>query len=165
MPNVFVVNELFEAVAEPTIDPARPTFVLEYPAAISPLTRPLPDNPALGARWDLFIEGMEIGTAYTELNDPDVQIEKFRQQLAGPGAIATVITLTAHHSGSSNLIAVLIAIAAASLALILTLSVADRLTKRLPTQSMRVIIRFMGLIILTVGARFVLAGFHAYRPV
>jgi len=84
--------------------------------------------------------------------------------VAGPGAIATVITLTAHGSGSTNLVAVLIAIAAASFALLFTLSIADRLTKRLPARTMRIITRFMGLIILTVGAQFVLAGFHAYRP-
>jgi len=81
--DVFVVNELFEEVAERTIDPAKPTFVLDYPSALSPLTRPLADNPELAGRWDLFIGGMEIGPAYTELNDPDVQAEKFREQLAG----------------------------------------------------------------------------------
>lgn len=81
--DAFVVNELFEAVAEPTIDPAKPTFVTNYPAAISPLTRPLPDNLDLAGRWDLFIAGMEIGTSYTELNDPDTQAARFREQLAG----------------------------------------------------------------------------------
>ena len=81
--DAFVVNELFEAVAEPTIDPARPTFVTDYPAAISPLTRPRRDDPALADRWDLFIGSMEIGTAYTELNDPDAQTARFREQLAG----------------------------------------------------------------------------------
>ncbi|MEM1166380.1 MAG: lysine--tRNA ligase [Planctomycetota bacterium] len=81
--DVLVVNELFEEVAEPAIDPARPTFVFDYPAALSPLTRPKRDRPELAERWDLFIGGMEIGPAYTELNDPDVQAAKFREQLAG----------------------------------------------------------------------------------
>jgi lysyl-tRNA synthetase class 2 len=85
--DIFLVNELFEAVAEPTIDPARPTFVLDYPASLSPLTRPKPgteqDPVPLADRWDLFIGGMEIGPAYTELNDPDVQAQKFREQLSG----------------------------------------------------------------------------------
>jgi len=81
--DALVVNELFEAVAEPTIDPARPTFVTDYPAAISPLTRALTDDPTLAGRWDLFIGGMEIGTAYTELNDPDAQVARFTEQLAG----------------------------------------------------------------------------------
>lgn len=81
--DVFIINALFEEFAEPTIDPARPTFVTKYPSAISPLTRPDPANPDLADRWDLFIAGMEIGPAYTELNDPDIQEAKFREQLAG----------------------------------------------------------------------------------
>jgi lysyl-tRNA synthetase class 2 len=78
-----LVNELFERKAEALIDPCRPTFVLDYPSAVSPLTRPSRANPAIAERWDLFIAGMEIGPAYTELNDPDVQLAKFTQQLAG----------------------------------------------------------------------------------
>lgn len=81
MDDWLVVNELFEATAEKGL--IQPTFVLDYPSAISPLTRPKPDNPAWCERWDLFIGEMEIGPAYTELNDPDIQAEKFRQQLAG----------------------------------------------------------------------------------
>ena len=81
--DVLIINELFEEVAEPTLDPARPTFVMEYPAAISPLTRAKRDDPTVAERWDLFIGGMEIGPAYTELNDPDIQAERFREQLAG----------------------------------------------------------------------------------
>ena len=83
MDHWFAVNELFEAVAEPLIDPSRPTFVTGYPAAVSPLTRPDPDDPDLAERWDVFVAGMEVGPAYTELNDPDVQLAKFTEQLAG----------------------------------------------------------------------------------
>lgn len=79
----FVVNTIFEAVAEPLLDPARPTFVTHYPSAISPLTRPDPEDPTLASRWDLFVAGMEIGPAYTELNDPDIQRAKFTEQLDG----------------------------------------------------------------------------------
>ncbi|MCH2162758.1 MAG: lysine--tRNA ligase, partial [Phycisphaerales bacterium] len=78
-----VVNEVFEACAEPLLDPQRPTFVTGYPAAISPLTRPNPEDPTLSERWDVFIGGMEIGPAYTELNDPDIQLAKFSEQLHG----------------------------------------------------------------------------------
>lgn len=85
--DILIINELFENVAEALIDPAKPTFVLDYPAAMSPLTRPkadtLNDPIPLAERWDLFIGGMEIGPAYTELNDPDIQEAKFREQLAG----------------------------------------------------------------------------------
>jgi lysyl-tRNA synthetase class 2 len=78
-----VVNEVFEEAAEPLIDPCRPTFVTDYPSAISPLTRPSRRDPALCERWDIFIGGMEIGPAYTELNDPDIQLAKFTEQLKG----------------------------------------------------------------------------------
>ncbi len=78
-----LVNELFERCAEALIDPLRPTFVLDYPSATSPLTRPSRSNPDIAERWDLFIGGMEIGPAYTELNDPDIQLAKFTDQLKG----------------------------------------------------------------------------------
>jgi lysyl-tRNA synthetase class 2 len=78
-----LVNELFEEFAEKSIDPARPTFITDYPAAISPLTRPSPTNPRFAERADLFIGHMEIAPHYTELNDPDVQLAKFTEQLGG----------------------------------------------------------------------------------
>ena len=78
-----VVNEVFEECAEPLIDPCRPTFVTDYPSAVSPLTRPSRTDPALCERWDIFIGGMEVGPAYTELNDPDIQLAKFTEQLKG----------------------------------------------------------------------------------
>lgn len=81
--DLWIANELFEDVAEPTLDPARPTWVMRYPAALSPLTRPCTDDPAFADRSDLFIAGMEVGPHYTELNDPDIQSAKFREQLAG----------------------------------------------------------------------------------
>ena len=88
--DIFVINELFEEVAEHLIDPSKPTFVMDYPASLSPLTRPKPgtenDAVPLADRWDIFIGGMEIGPAYTELNDPDIQEAKFREQLAGVDA-------------------------------------------------------------------------------
>ncbi len=86
MDDILVVNELFEDKehgGEARLDHARPTFITDYPAAISPLTRPKRDNPVLADRADLFIAGMEIAPHYTELNDPDVQEAKFREQLRG----------------------------------------------------------------------------------
>lgn len=62
---------------------AGPVFVLDYPASICPLTKRKQDNPKIAERFELFIEGMEIGNAYTELNDPDLQEQLFRTQLAG----------------------------------------------------------------------------------
>ncbi|MEM8758601.1 MAG: lysine--tRNA ligase [Planctomycetota bacterium] len=81
--DVWVVNELFEEVAEATIDPSVPTWVMDYPSALSPLTRPKHNDDSIAERADLFIAGMEIGPHYTELNDPDIQLAKFREQLAG----------------------------------------------------------------------------------
>jgi len=78
-----LVDLLFEQHAEKLIDRAKPTFITDYPSAISPLTRPNRASPHLADRWDLFIAGMEIGPAYTELNDPDIQLAKFTEQLAG----------------------------------------------------------------------------------
>jgi lysyl-tRNA synthetase class 2 len=83
---VLLVNTLFEEAAEPSLDPAKPTFITEYPAAISPLTRPNRRNPEIADRADLFIGHMELAPMYTELNDPDVQEAKFREQLAGADA-------------------------------------------------------------------------------
>jgi lysyl-tRNA synthetase class 2 len=80
---VLLVNTLFEELAEHSLDPARPTFITEYPAAISPLTRPNRNNPEIADRADLFIAHMELAPMYTELNDPDIQESKFREQLAG----------------------------------------------------------------------------------
>ena len=56
---------------------------MDYPAALSPLTRPKEDEPDIAERWDLIIGGMELGPAYTELNDPRLQEKKFLQQLEG----------------------------------------------------------------------------------
>jgi lysyl-tRNA synthetase class 2 len=75
-------NELFEKVAEPLIDPNIPTFVYGYPSAISPLTK-ASVCPYIAERADLFIGGMEIGTIYTEQNDPQAQYDVFTKQLAG----------------------------------------------------------------------------------
>jgi lysyl-tRNA synthetase class 2 len=60
-----------------------PIFVLDYPASICPLTKRKTVNPAVAERFELFIQGMEVANAYTELNDPDLQEQLFRTQLAG----------------------------------------------------------------------------------
>jgi lysyl-tRNA synthetase class 2 len=60
-----------------------PIFVVDYPASICPLTKRCSDRPHIAERFELFIRGMEIANAYTELNDPDLQEELFRTQLEG----------------------------------------------------------------------------------
>ena len=76
-----VKSEVFEERVEDRL--AGPIFVMDYPASICPLTKRRADNPAVAERFELFIQGMEIANAYTELNDPDLQEQLFRTQLAG----------------------------------------------------------------------------------
>lgn len=81
----------FEYLAEPflaedyrTSDGSKslPVFVTEYPIEICPLARPCGYNPAVCDRYELFIEGRELCNAFQELNDPDEQARKFKEQLA-----------------------------------------------------------------------------------
>jgi lysyl-tRNA synthetase class 2 len=76
-----VTSGLFEAVVEDRL--TGPIFVLDYPAAICPLTKRKASNPAVAERFELFVHGVELANAYTELNDPHLQEELFRNQLAG----------------------------------------------------------------------------------
>lgn len=79
-----VKNELFEEKVEDRLH--GPIFVLDYPASICPLTKRRAGHPEIAERFELFVCGMELANAYTELNDPDLQEELFRTQLAGQAA-------------------------------------------------------------------------------
>jgi len=87
--NAVVINDVFEETVEPRL--IQPTFVYDYPAAICPLTRRDPQNPEIAQRFEAFVCGMELGNAYTELNDPIVQEENFRRQLAGQGETMAIM--------------------------------------------------------------------------
>jgi len=76
-----VVNEVFEATVEDKL--VNPTFVIDYPAPICPLTKPMPTDPSLALRFELFVATMEMANAYSELNDPTIQEQNLRRQLAG----------------------------------------------------------------------------------
>jgi lysyl-tRNA synthetase class 2 len=76
-----VTSELFEKVVENRL--AGPLFVIDYPAAICPLTKRKVSDPAVAERFELFVSGIELANAYTELNDPLLQEQLFRSQLAG----------------------------------------------------------------------------------
>jgi lysyl-tRNA synthetase class 2 len=76
-----IKNDLFEEKVEDQL--TGPVFVMDYPASICPLTKRKADDPSIAERFELFVGGMEIANAYTELNDPDLQEELFRSQLAG----------------------------------------------------------------------------------
>ena len=69
---------MFEETAE--ADLWDPTFIIDYPAEISPLARSSDANPEITERFELFIVGREIANAFSELNDPEVQAERFMQQ-------------------------------------------------------------------------------------
>ena len=59
-----------------------PVFITDHPTDVSPLAKQRPDDPRFTERFELYIAGMEIANAFSELNDPDVQAERFRQQVA-----------------------------------------------------------------------------------
>jgi lysyl-tRNA synthetase, class II len=76
-----LVSTLFEHLVEHQLK--GPVFVTDYPAAICPLTKRKTSNPAVAERFELYVHGMELANAYTELNDPLLQDELFHKQLAG----------------------------------------------------------------------------------
>jgi lysyl-tRNA synthetase class 2 len=76
-----LVQELFEDLVEKKL--VGPVFVYDYPASLCPLTKRKRDNPAIAERFELYVHGMELANAYTELNDPITQEQTFTQQLAG----------------------------------------------------------------------------------
>lgn len=78
-----LISEIFEAVAEEKL--IQPTFVTEHPLEISPLAKKDPANPNFTQRFELFICGHEYANAFTELNDPVDQAERFRAQVEAKG--------------------------------------------------------------------------------
>ncbi len=73
-----LVDDLFSAHVEPKL--IQPTFVTDYPLEISPLAKRSTDDPRLVERFESFLTGMEIGNAFSELNDPDDQRERLEGQ-------------------------------------------------------------------------------------
>jgi len=71
--------EIFEKGVEDELD--KPTFIIGYPKDVSPLSRTQDDNPGYVDRFELFIGGKEIANGFSELNDPDEQAERFKQQV------------------------------------------------------------------------------------
>ncbi len=74
----YLLMTLFEETVEEKL--VQPTFIHEYPVAVSPLAKQCPGDPRFTERFELYMGGMEIANAFTELNDPAVQLERFRQQ-------------------------------------------------------------------------------------
>ena len=74
------IAALFEAVAEEHL--IQPTILYDFPVAISPLSKNKPDEPDWVERFEVFVGGLEIGNAFSELNDPEEQRRRFEQQLS-----------------------------------------------------------------------------------
>jgi lysyl-tRNA synthetase class 2 len=70
---------LFELIVERVL--IQPTFIIDYPKSISPLSKASPENPNIAERFELFINGMECANGFSELNDPVEQYERFVDQM------------------------------------------------------------------------------------
>jgi lysyl-tRNA synthetase class 2 len=75
-----ILTKIFDQMVEPRL--VQPTFIIGYPIEISPLSRRNDKNPEIADRFELFIGGKEIANAFTELNDPDDQRERFLEQVS-----------------------------------------------------------------------------------
>jgi lysyl-tRNA synthetase class 2 len=75
-----LLMELFEVLGEARC--IQPTFITDFPAELSPLAKARPEDPRYVQRFELYIAGMEVANAYTELNDPREQRRRFEAQVA-----------------------------------------------------------------------------------
>jgi len=75
-----LVDHAFSHFVEPTL--VQPTIVHDYPVELSPFARATDDDPGLTERFEYFVGGMELGNAFTELNDAEEQAQRFAQQAA-----------------------------------------------------------------------------------
>ena len=78
MPRPKLLDEVFKHLVEPHL--IQPTFVLDHPLSLSPLARRHRENPELAERFELYVNGVELANAFSELNDPDDQLVRFEEQ-------------------------------------------------------------------------------------
>jgi lysyl-tRNA synthetase class 2 len=74
-----LIAHMFEAIAEEHL--IQPTIIYEFPVAVSPLSKQKPDEPDWVERFEFYIGGFELGNAFSELNDPEEQFRRFKEQL------------------------------------------------------------------------------------
>ncbi len=82
LPEATTTSKLIDKLTEIYIEPLcwNPTFIINHPVIMSPLAKWHRDDPRLTERFELFVAGMELCNAYTELNDPTIQLERFKEQ-------------------------------------------------------------------------------------
>jgi lysyl-tRNA synthetase class 2 len=80
-----LVDHALSHFVEPEL--IQPTILHDYPVELSPFARATDDDPSIVERFEYFVGGMELGNAFTELNDPDEQTERFAQQAAEAGGV------------------------------------------------------------------------------
>ncbi len=78
-----LVDHALSSFVEPSL--IEPTILHDYPLELSPFARPTEDDPSIVERFEYFVGGMELGNAFTEINDPDEQAARFEQQAAEAG--------------------------------------------------------------------------------
>jgi len=79
-----IANKIFEKTVEPKLE--KPTFIIDYPAILCPLSKKKPGEPDLTERFELFIATQELANAYSELNDPIEQKARFEEQAEAAGS-------------------------------------------------------------------------------
>jgi lysyl-tRNA synthetase class 2 len=88
LPPAATYGSLLMALFENTVEHqlVQPTFITDFPVEVSPLSKQRRDDPRFVDRFELYVGGMELANAFSELNDPAVQADRFRQQLAAKAA-------------------------------------------------------------------------------
>jgi lysyl-tRNA synthetase class 2 len=73
------IAEIFEAIVEKNL--IQPTFITDFPKPISPLSKASPADPSIAERFEYFVGGLESGNGFSELNDPEEQYQRFKDQV------------------------------------------------------------------------------------